>query len=237
MTKMKEVTNNNSAKSNSEELQQTSNSADPHINTKSVEVKAAASARQKVQIKTNASKAEILQAPIHTEPWLPTWVPSLLSVIAILISIANSIYGLRKDRRARKQSIQDDYWFRKIASPITIEPLVKNLLKISAELPDPAVITTQIAQSQWQQQTAEVEEFRTTIGALALLSKDLPKDLDQYVDVMSDELSNFYGHCMLDINTGSKISNRNKTKDALVDAMIKILKRIQEDQEKMGYSK
>lgn len=239
MTEKGEANNKKSGDSDSKEIPRPPNSSALQSDTKSVEAKKPALAEQQVHAETSTTNGVMLQKSTHTEsqqPWLPTWVPALLSVVAICLTFANFAYSLRKDKRARKQSIQDDYWLRKIASPIAIEPLVKNLLGISAGLPDPTSITTETAKSLWKEQAAQVEEFRTTIGALALLSKDLPKNLVKYVDIMSDELSEFYGQCMQDIELGSSISNRDKTKGALVDAMIQMLEMIQADQEKVGYS-
>lgn len=239
MTEKGEANNKKSGNSDPKEIPQTPSSTALQNSTKSVDVKATALAERQVLTETTTAPVVMHKEPTYSQsqqPWLPTWVPALLSVVAICLTIANFVYSLRKDRRARKQSIQDDYWFRKIASPITIEPLVKNLLGISVGLPDPTSITTETAKSLWKEQAAQVEEFRTTVGALALLSKDLPRNLVKYIDTMSDELSEFYGQCMLDIESGSSISNREKTKGALVDAMIQMLEMIQKDQEKVGYS-
>lgn len=173
---------------------------------------------------------------VQEQPLFPTWIPILLSCIAIVLAVINFTYTFRKDRRARKQSIQDDYWFRKIASPITIEPLVKNLLTISSELPATSSINSDAAKTLWQEQTKRVEEFRSSIGALALLSKELPNKLIQHIDAISDELAEFYGQYIQDIESGSKNSNCEKTKGALLDSMIRILESIQSHQEKVGYS-
>lgn len=239
MAEKGEVINKKSGNFGPKETPQTPSSTALQSNTNSVEVKPTSFAEKQVHPETSTATVVMRPEPTHLQPqqpWLPTWVPALLSVVAICLTIANFVYSLRKDKRARKQSIQDDYWFRKIASPITIEPLVKNLLGISAGLPDSTSITTETAKTLWKAQAAQVEEFRTTVGALALLSKDLPRNLVKYVDTMSDELSEFYGQCMQDIESGSNISNREKTKGALVDAMIQMLEVIQRDQEKVGYS-
>lgn len=189
--------------------------------------------------------AQVLPAMLSTQPaskaaqehpLLPTWIPVLLSCVAIVLAITNLIYTFRKDKRSRKQSIQDDYWFRKIASPITIEPLVKNLLTISSELPAPSMLDASAAKALWKEQTKSVEEFRSSIGALSLLSKQLPHKLVQHIDTISDDLAEFYGQYIQDIESGSTNSNCEKTKGALIDSMVRILETIQSHQEKVGYS-
>ncbi|TCK96230.1 hypothetical protein [Paraburkholderia sp. BL9I2N2] len=61
----------------------------------------------------------------------------VVSTLALFLSGSLAIYTLFKDRKARTQSISDDYWLRKVVSPLAIEPLIKTMLEtISAIPPD-----------------------------------------------------------------------------------------------------
>ena len=45
------------------------------------------------------------------------------------------IYTFKKDSKARRQSVLDDYWLRKVVGPIAIEPMLKVLLEMIASTP------------------------------------------------------------------------------------------------------
>jgi hypothetical protein len=60
------------------------------------------------------------------------------SILALLVSIGVVVYTLWKDSRARKHSVEDDYWLRKVVGPIAIEPLLKDILEMISAAPGDA---------------------------------------------------------------------------------------------------
>jgi hypothetical protein len=63
-------------------------------------------------------------------------IPSLaISLAALGLAAWNIWYGWKKDSRVRQQSIDDDYWLRKIVSPMFTEPFVQQGLDLASELP------------------------------------------------------------------------------------------------------
>lgn len=65
-----------------------------------------------------------------------------VSVVALLVSLLTFYLNLKKDDRARRQSIHDEFWLRKVAFPAAMEPMlefgaeIRNLLPLDAS--DPA---------------------------------------------------------------------------------------------------
>ena len=174
-------------------------------------------------------------AAINTQTTLPQWLPLLLSVVAILISASTFLYNRKKDKRSRTQSIYDEFWLRKVVSPIAIEPIVKDFLKVSSNLPIAKKLDTDNAKQQWLEHANIIEELRVSIGALALLSKTLPRDAEPHLDSASDILSEFYGAYIADQDS----EDINKKKEAavtnLIAAMIGILTLVQSHQEGLGF--
>jgi hypothetical protein len=83
---------------------------------------------------STATSANLLLRPSFT--WDKALAP-VISTVALLLSLATLFYTRKKDSRARAQSILDDYWLRKIASPLVIEPLLKWILEgVIATIPD-----------------------------------------------------------------------------------------------------
>lgn len=60
-----------------------------------------------------------------------TWI----SLFALVISLSLAGYTIKKDSKARRHSILDDYWFRKVVGPVTVEPLLKQILELIAAAP------------------------------------------------------------------------------------------------------
>lgn len=80
------------------------------------------------------------QAPsVWSQP--STWI----SVVAVIVSISSLIVtlfdkylGYRKDLRSREQSIQDEFWLRKVLFPSAIEPAMNFAVATMGNLPAPA---------------------------------------------------------------------------------------------------
>ncbi|MGH2376583.1 MAG: hypothetical protein ACRDIC_24385 [bacterium] len=66
---------------------------------------------------------------------LPALPSLLVSILALLLAGLSFRYSRRKDSAARQQSIQDDFWLRKVISPAAIEPFVKFSSNVIAGLP------------------------------------------------------------------------------------------------------
>ena len=66
-----------------------------------------------------------------------------IAVIALIISSGGLLISgfgflntLRKDKIARIRSIEDEYWIRKVISPIALEPLIKKIIETVSNIPE-----------------------------------------------------------------------------------------------------
>jgi hypothetical protein len=116
-----------------------------------------------------------------------------ISLVALAVSVLAYRYNRSKDARARKQSIEDDFWLRKVVSPMSIEPFLKHMQQAAAALP-PATGTTLDAVMQfWKSQTAKFEELTTAFHTLALIDEALCRNVLSAIVPIEDEFSNYCG--------------------------------------------
>lgn len=67
-----------------------------------------------------------------------TWialVALVVSTLSLIATIVDKVYGLRKDKRSREQSIQDEFWLRKVLFPSAVEPAMNFMAETIATLP------------------------------------------------------------------------------------------------------
>jgi hypothetical protein len=123
---------------------------------------------------------------------LPT-LPSLVtSVLALLFTAYVFRYNLSKDARSRRQSIQDDFWLRKVVSPVSIEPLVKLTGDILANLPDVQTSTTDREEFS-RTRLAEFRALTVAFQALELIGKDLNRIVELHLEAFEDRLARYLG--------------------------------------------
>ena len=91
-----------------------------------------------------ASPAVSSSAAQETSEWRKP--APYFSFFALCVSIGGVVYTYRKDSRARKHSIEDDYWLRKVIGPIAIEPLLKGILEMIAAAPSDSSMATYSAE-------------------------------------------------------------------------------------------
>lgn len=130
------------------------------------------------------------------ESWLQKGLltaPSLLtSLAAVLLSWSALRYNRTKDQSARKQSISDDFWLRKVVSPVAIEPFLKFVISLSAVLPS-ATSTPDDTTKFWTATTSSFNEFTASFFNLELISTELHKEVEKLLEGMEDALSNYCG--------------------------------------------
>ena len=118
------------------------------------------------------------------------------SGFAVLLSLISLFYSHQKDIKARRQSINDDFWIRKIISPIAIEPLIKDITEIISRLP------ADCKSYQWsldsfrpyaEDFTVKKQLLTTALFAFSLLDKKLYKSAIQHLDNIEDILVEYCG--------------------------------------------
>lgn len=128
-------------------------------------------------------------------------LPSVaLSVVALLLSWKTFAYNQEKDRRARKQSIQDDFWLRKVVSPVSIEPFLEHINELCARLPSVGA-TTEEANAFWSKEVLELGRFEVAFQTLALIDRQLLEDVLKKFEYLHDRLADYNGELRAYIDT------------------------------------
>ncbi|WP_420958076.1 hypothetical protein [Burkholderia gladioli] len=122
------------------------------------------------------------------------WYPMVVSTLAFLVSGGLGLYTFRKDAKARQQSISDEYWLRKVVSPIAIEPVVKFLLESVSRLPADCSASNYSAGNideflvQYQKDHAS---HATNLFALGLLKRELYENVSTHFDEVEEIIINY----------------------------------------------
>lgn len=114
------------------------------------------------------------------------------SMAALILSGLAYKYNRAKDQRARKQSISDDFWLRKVVSPVAIEPFVRFVISLSSTLPS-TNSSAEDTEKFWTSSANSFGEFSASFFNLELISADLHKEVAALLEAMEDELSNYCG--------------------------------------------
>lgn len=137
----------------------------------------------------NSSMGNTIVCAMKPSPTI--WISTLVSIFALIISIGGLMYGLYKDRKSRLQSIEDDYWIRKVISPIALEPLIKKITETVSAIPDDRQSQNFNKKSckdfgiQFQSDWAPLA---SSVGALALLDREICKTAMDHVSNIEDEV-------------------------------------------------
>lgn len=116
-------------------------------------------------------------------------VPSMLfSLVALCVSILAYRYNLSKDQVARMQSVNDDFWLRKVVSPASIEPFVAFGTALFSNLPP---VAAEDAQAEDDALAAELQKLRNlsvAFGNLKVVNDTLAIEVREHVDRLEDKL-------------------------------------------------
>lgn len=120
------------------------------------------------------------------------WFTRILAIVALLVGLANFLFSIWKLYRDRKLSVKDDFWFRKIISPATIEPMLKVVTSLLDEVPTEMSnklgdenFTAQYA----QKVTLEFAKLYSAVQTLALFDEALPSKVIEKLRSCEDILS------------------------------------------------
>jgi hypothetical protein len=167
-----------------------------------------------------------------------TSAPSLvMSALAFGLSIRSFFYTRAKDAKARRQSIQDDFWLRKVVSPNSIEPFVKYTTELRATLPTVGVLThIEGAQSLWSTLSTKLSELVAGFQLLDLVDETLTPKVQDHLDVIDEELATYCGNfiAMLSGEPGSTTPDRSASLLKIAEAQKAIFELIHAHQSALG---
>ncbi len=192
-----------------------------------------ASEPQKQFEKTNleAPKAE----PISPGIAVKDVVAIVFSVLAFFVSVGNAWYGVIKDRRARQQSIEDDFWLRKVLGPLAIEPMIQRVFEISSKLPsdcsEPGWDAEKLRAFGLEYQTS-VKELQSSAVALNLLDSELAEFAAERLEKLEDLLLEY---CAANVgkrknHEGRAIYARAATNSNIQELLLAVLERVKQFQ-------
>lgn len=116
------------------------------------------------------------------------WWARGIGAAGLLVAGVNFIYGIRKTRRDRRLSIEDDFWFRKIITPTTIEPMLKAFVDLLDALPSRQ--TSEEDQRAFALKiTKDIQRLNASVQTLALFNEDLPGKVAEKLRACEDTLT------------------------------------------------
>lgn len=198
---------------------------------------AGAAASKSSDSSTTAQQA--IRTTSGSQPMLPDfnwgWLPIVISAFALIVSISNFLYSRSKDVRARAQSIDDDYWLRRIVSPFSIEPFLKDIGEIAASLPSGEGLNKRQVEKQWVKCTKKLETYHDKFSMLALLDRDLASNVSTKLEVISDAYTAYMGAVINSFKSGSvQFPDIQNARSEINAEVISLLLLIRNQQQKLG---
>ena len=186
------------------------------------------SASHYVKIECQSANSELCAKLLNNNPPGKDISAIAISILALLASLGGLGYNFYKDNKSRMRSINDDFWIRKIISPVTIEPLVKEILDVVANLPEDSSKTEMLPEA-YKQFTEtyhpKIQQLSSNLQALKLLSSTIYKDSDKALSNIEDLVLNYCGSnaSQLMIPNSITINSKAETRDKIIENMLSIL--------------
>ena len=177
-------------------------------------------------------------APEPLSDKLLTALPAIcISLLALAVSVGSFRYNRSKDARSRLQSIEDDYWLRKVVSPMSIEPFLKHVTQMAAALPVASDSTKESVGEFWKSQTLKQGEFSAAFQALELVDDKLVIRVCNELEQIDDLLSDYCGRLQQSLN-GDDVAtpDRSATAAKLIAVSVSILRSVKAHQTQVGVS-
>lgn len=174
----------------------------------------------------------IVCQPPHDGFWekLGPSLPALsISLLALGMSVCSFFYVRSKDSRARQQSIVDDYWLRKIVSPMTIEPFLKLATELALKLPTEAMTGDEI-HAFWMDQVRRTRELSVAFMALALIDEQLSSEIEAMLLDFEDNIAQYCGNLRGYVESGTAKPDRELATSGILSISIDIFTRIKKHQ-------
>ena len=112
------------------------------------------------------------------------------AIVGVLLAVINFSFTFYKMLRDRHLSIEDDFWFRKIISPTTIEPLLKTITEILEKIPT-ATSTADEKKEFAIKVTTKFQSIGSSMQTLALLYPELPDKVICKLRACEDTLTDY----------------------------------------------
>ena len=151
---------------------------------------AASSSAPAPAVASAASITAPASPPVAQQANGPDVVARVLAVVGLCVAAGGLVYTWRKDQRARKASIEDDFWFRKVVSPAAIEPIFATVTELLSELPEPGALPETLKAFSVKV-TKSLLKLSGSLHLLAMLSNALPAQVRKHVDACEDLITGY----------------------------------------------
>ncbi len=118
------------------------------------------------------------------------WFTRTIAIIGLVASVAGFGFTIYKTRRDRRLSIEDDFWFRKIITPTTIEPMLQSFVTLLDQMPTRGC-TEETQRSFALKVTSEFQRLNSTAQVLALFHGNLPAEVCAKLTLCEDSLMEY----------------------------------------------
>ena len=163
---------------------------------------------------------------------LPSIPSVLLSLVAVALAFASFRYSKGKDANARTQSIQDDYWLRKIVSPVSIEPFVLLCNEIVAKLPDASQQASAV-DAFYTAYHAKVLDLRPGFLTLKLLDGTTATNAILALEAFEDALAVYCHALKHHLAVNGSLPDRPAAINELINSRLGLLRTIQKHQKSL----
>lgn len=181
------------------------------------------------------------EKPLWWETAIGTAPSLFMSLLAVSLSFWSFFYTRSKDAKARRQSIQDDFWLRKVISPISIEPFVKYTTDLRNALAQVEITSTaEDVESLWSNLSIELSQLNAGFQLLELVDETLTPKIQVYLDVIDDELATYFGKFIAARKQHDGVFEPNSSDECLIKidtAQKTIFRLIHSHQSAMGNTK
>lgn len=128
-------------------------------------------------------------ATVGPEKPVDAWARGL-SLLSLVGGIVGFSYQEWKRRRDRRNSIDDDFWFRKIISPASIEPMAKVLFELLQGIPDQSALQPE-QKAFAQKVTVEMAKIYASLQILNLSDDSLALRVIDKLSLCEDALTEY----------------------------------------------
>ena len=116
------------------------------------------------------------------------WYARGIGIIGVMLGFGNIGFSFWKSRRDRRLSVEDDFWFRKIVAPVTIEPLLKTVMSLLQEMPSAGDVPEKLAEHA-RKITTEFQKLDPAMQTLALIDQTWPELIKEKLRLCEDVLT------------------------------------------------
>lgn len=118
------------------------------------------------------------------------WFTRVAALAGLLLGLFNFAFGIWKIKRDRRLSIEDDFWFRKVITPATIEPMLKAFVGLVEDLPIRGTAVENQKKYAFKV-TTEFAKLYSAVQTLALFEENLPELITAKLSQCEDLLTGY----------------------------------------------